>query len=157
MNPKQLVISLCPCGNLLISGRYYAAMAFILTPLLQIGCSFRPDRTSSWRVELRISCLVPKRLNRLVSRYGLILLAMATLFCEVFVPYHRDGVLFAGPRDAVSVGKFISSFSSFDFWLFDFNFFFLSCYCLSVYSLVLVFGFIWESWVRHLGVCGSTP
>ena len=50
--------------------------------------------------------MVPKRL---VSRYDLILLAMATQFCEVFVPYHRDGVLFAGPRDAFSVGKFISS------------------------------------------------
>ena len=33
MNPKQSVLSLCPCGNLLISGHYYAAMAFILTPL----------------------------------------------------------------------------------------------------------------------------
>ena len=31
MNPKQLVLSLCPCGNLLISVRYYAAMEFILT------------------------------------------------------------------------------------------------------------------------------
>ena len=59
--------------------------------------------------------LVPKRLNRLVSRYDLILLAMAALFCEVFVSYHRDSVLFAGSRDAFSVGKFISSFSSFDF------------------------------------------
>jgi len=59
--------------------------------------------------------LVPKRLNRLVSRYDLILLATATQFCEVFVLYLRDGVLFAGLRDAFSVGKFISSFSSFDF------------------------------------------
>ena len=73
-----------------------------------------------------------------MSRYDLILLAMATQFCEVFVPYHRDGVLFAGPGDAFSVGKFIFSFSSFDFLLFDFDFFFLSFYCLSVYSLVLV-------------------
>ena len=48
-----------------------------------------------------------KRLNRLESRYDLILPVMAALFCEVFVPYHRDGVLFAGPRDAFSVGKFI--------------------------------------------------
>ena len=65
--------------------------------------------------------------------------------------------MFADPRDAFSVGKFISSFSSFDFRLFDFDFFFLSFYCLSVYSLVLVFGFISESWVRYLGVCSSTP
>ena len=82
---------------------------------------------------------------------------MAALFCEVFVPYHRDGVLFAGPRDAFSVGKFIFSFSSSDFRLFDFYFFFLSFYCLSVYSLVPVFGFIWESSLRYFGVCSSTP
>ena len=69
------------------------------------------------RVERRISSLVPKRLNRHVSRYDLILQAMAALFCEVFVPYHSDGVLFACPRDAFSVGKFVSSFSSFDFRL----------------------------------------
>ena len=69
---------------------------------------------------------------------------MAALFCEVFVPYHGDGVLFAGPGDAFSVGKFISSFSCSDFRLFDFYFFFLSFYCLSV-SL------------RYLSVCSSTP
>ena len=64
---------------------------------------------------------------------------MPALFCEVFVPYHRDGVLSAGPRDAFSVGKFISSFSSSDFRLFDFYFFFLSFYCLLVYSLLYQF------------------
>ena len=42
-----------------------------------------------------------------VALYHLILLVMAALFCEVFVPCHRDGVLFAGPRDAFSEGKFI--------------------------------------------------
>ena len=50
---------------------------------------------------------MPKLLNGLVSRYDLSLLVKAAPFCEVFVPYHRDGVLFAGPRDAFSVGKFI--------------------------------------------------
>ena len=82
---------------------------------------------------------------------------MAALFCEAFVPYHRDGVLFAGPGDAFSVGKFISSLSSSDFRLFAFYLFFLSFYCSLVYSLVPVFGFIWESSLRYLGVCSSTP
>ena len=40
------------------------------------------------------------------------------------MPYHRDGVLFAGPRDAFSVRNFISSFSSSNFRLFRFYFFF---------------------------------
>ena len=82
---------------------------------------------------------------------------MAALFCEVFVPYHRDGVLFAGPRDAFSVGKFISSFSSSDFGLFDFYFF---CFRFILYQYIVsyqFFSFIWESSLRYLGVCSRTP
>ena len=54
-------------------------------------------------------------LNRLVWRSDLILLVMAALFGEVFVPCHRAGVLFAGPRDAFSVGKVIIQFFFFRF------------------------------------------
>ena len=72
---------------------------------------------------------------------------MAALFCEVFVPYYRDGALFTTPRDTFSVGKFISSFSSFDFRLFDFDFFF---------SVVLLFISIQSrtSFWFYLGVLG---